>query len=146
MWLSERMPKVEPNNNPEECRRGFTDWLHKLKLEISEYLPLLWETMEELYVTNKEDPICNAADCCCHLNNIWPKNADKFYLNVKLYKFTWSESKLRFYQLVNQCWIHNYTTKGWITVVVVLILKERADCTNYRGISFLIAVYKVFAF
>jgi hypothetical protein len=48
------MQKVEPNNNPEERRRRFTGWLQRLKQEISEYLPLLRETMGELYVTKKK--------------------------------------------------------------------------------------------
>jgi hypothetical protein len=33
--------------------KAITAWLQRLKQEISEYLPLMWENMEELYATNK---------------------------------------------------------------------------------------------
>jgi len=68
-------------------------------------------------------------------------------INVALVKYSGSLFHLRLLHFLNMCWKLLRTPKEWSKAKIISIYKkgDRTDTNNYRGISLLDTIYKIYA-
>jgi hypothetical protein len=74
------------------------------------------------------------------------KSPDNDGMNTELLKYAPVEIKIRHLNIMNICWNMHKFPDEWTRGVICPIFKKgnRQDCNNYRGISLLNIVYKVY--
>jgi hypothetical protein len=67
-------------------------------------------------------------------------------ISMDLQKYGSRKLKIRLLQLINDIWNVGRTPEEWETAVIVNIFKkgDKSKCENYRGISLLPTVYKLY--
>lgn len=67
-------------------------------------------------------------------------------INMELLKYGGNALHGRLLQLINKCWRTRMIPESWKIAEVISLFKKgnREDCRNYRGISLLNAIYKIY--
>lgn len=68
-------------------------------------------------------------------------------INMELLKYGGILLHFRLLHLINQCWRNCKIPEAWTTAEIISLFKkgDRNNCENYRGISLLNSIYKVYA-
>jgi len=68
-------------------------------------------------------------------------------INMELLKYGGLLLHLRILHLINQCWLESKIPATWQTAQIISLFKkgDRNNCENYRGISLLNAIYKIYS-